>query len=668
MFGWHESGGGTMFPRTVAEQLSAEGYIISVFYAAGNHAVNHTPYFLEKTLENGVSLYGVYNRPSLFLDTNEPEREICDNIILDLFSEVLDSEQPDLVHFHNFLGLSFAIAELVKLRRIPSLYTPHNYHLIDPKLYLFNSDLSIWESTDFFAESELAFQNEELDISYNKRINSAQNLINNLIDYTFAVSTRQAELLIEFSGQHNNITVVHQASKITDTFQKPATSAQVQIHSPVQIGYIGAVLPHKGLHNLVLASQNLNSEDVEINIFGFVNENYKNELQNIDKINIVKWHGEYKVEDLHEIASKLDFIVVPSVWEDCAPLVISEAFAFGIPVIASNIGGIPDFVKDNFNGRLYQYNSPDELSRILQELVSNPSEILRMKNNINRNFNFSKYISHLTQVYDRLITGENPSADDLALYFSEDSKHKFEKFKADFVPVSNNDSDEEVIFEQNTNIEAPLSEVSHLGLALNKASGIMPFPLPSPLLLNLGCGLDIRKGFINIDLYSDNPEVVYMDVSKLDLPDNSVDFILANDILEHFSHRKTDSVLAEWARVLKPDAEIIIRCPSLKLQMKAYAAGAWNADIASYMIFSGQTNQGDFHCNAFDEHSMRRHLENAGLQIIQFEEIDTPQTSGYINLNMTVHAKKTINSFSNRINIQQIVGQIIDKTKENQSD
>ncbi|MFA6572281.1 MAG: glycosyltransferase, partial [Bacteroidota bacterium] len=262
MFGWHESGGGTMFPRTVAEQLSAEGYIISVFYAAGNHAVNHTPYFLEKTLENGVSLYGVYNRPSLFLDTNEPEREICDNIILDLFSEVLDSEQPDLVHFHNFLGLSFAIAELVKLRRIPSLYTPHNYHLIDPKLYLFNSDLSIWESTDFFAESELAFQNEELDISYNKRINSAQNLINNLIDYTFAVSTRQAELLIEFSGQHNNITVVHQASKITDTFQKPATSAQVQIHSPVQIGYIGAVLPHKGLHNLVLASQNLNSEDV----------------------------------------------------------------------------------------------------------------------------------------------------------------------------------------------------------------------------------------------------------------------------------------------------------------------------------------------------------------------------------------------------------------------
>ena len=91
-----------------------------------------------------------------------------------------------------------------------------------------------------------------------------------------------------------------------------------------------------------------------------------------------------------------------------------------------------------------------------------------------------------------------------------------------------------------------------------------------PVLLNLGCGHDVRDGFINIDLFSDNPLVVNMDIRRLDFADNSVDFILASDVLEHFSHRETSSLLSEWYRVLKPGAIIIIRCPSLRLQMKAY--------------------------------------------------------------------------------------------------
>ena len=161
-----------------------------------------------------------------------------------------------------------------------------------------------------------------------------------------------------------------------------------------------------------------------------------------------------------------------------------------------------------------------------------------------------------------------------------------------------------------------------------------------PILLNLGCGTDIRDGFINIDLFSDNPNVVKMDIRKLDFKDNSVDFILASDILEHFSHRQIATVLKEWARVLKPNAQMIIRCPSLRLQAKAYYEGKWDADIASYMIFGGQTNPGDYHCIGFDENSIKKHLTKAGLQVISFEEIDTPQDKGFINLNMTVKVVK----------------------------
>lgn len=180
------------------------------------------------------------------------------------------------------------------------------------------------------------------------------------------------------------------------------------------------------------------------------------------------------------------------------------------------------------------------------------------------------------------------------------------------------------------------------GFSNKKATGKMPALLPSPLCLNLGCGLDLRDGFINIDLYNDNPSVIYMDIRRLELSDNSADLILASDILEHFSHREIDSVLTEWARVLKPGGEFILRCPSLKLQMRAYMNGIWNADTASYMIFGGQTNPGDFHSVGFDEQSIRQHLSKAGFEVHSYEEIDTPQDRGYVNLNMTVRAKKII--------------------------
>jgi len=201
--------------------------------------------------------------------------------------------------------------------------------------------------------------------------------------------------------------------------------------------------------------------------------------------------------------------------------------------------------------------------------------------------------------------------------------------------------------------------IKQIGFSNNEATGKLPQQNPNqPILLNLGCGLDVREGFINIDLFSDNPNVVKMDIRKLNFPDNYADLILASDILEHFSHRQTSMILAEWSRVLKPNATIIIRCPSLKLQVKAYSENKWNADIASYMIFGGQTNPGDYHCIAFDETSIKQHLEKAGLKVVEFEEVDTPQDKGYINLNMTVKAVKVAPNYQNTNNSNDINNKI----------
>ncbi|MDR0927816.1 MAG: glycosyltransferase [Ignavibacteria bacterium] len=192
----------------------------------------------------------------------------------------------------------------------------------------------------------------------------------------------------------------------------------------------------------------------------------------------------------------------------------------------------------------------------------------------------------------------------------------------------------------------PLNRVGDntFGFSMRAATGklVNIMPKTGPIMVNLGCGLDVRDGFINIDLFSDNPNVVNMDIRKLEFADNSVDFILASDVLEHFSHHETDAVLSEWNRVLKPNGTLLIRCPSLRLQIKAYTEKKWNADVASFMIFGGQSNVGDYHCVGFDEASIRHHLGRTGFSVVEFNEVDTPQDKGFINLNMTVKAVKVM--------------------------
>lgn len=162
------------------------------------------------------------------------------------------------------------------------------------------------------------------------------------------------------------------------------------------------------------------------------------------------------------------------------------------------------------------------------------------------------------------------------------------------------------------------------------------------IFLNLGCGEDYREGYINIDIYSSDKRVRIMNANSLDFSDNSVDEILAVDLLECFSQNEISSVLAEWSRVLKPGGVLHIRVPSFELQVKAYQRGDWDADAASKMIYGSDDNSESKHSTAFDQKSIKRHLHLAGFQVISIEDLDYPQKEEISNLKMEIHAKKSI--------------------------
>ena len=80
------------------------------------------------------------------------------------------------------------------------------------------------------------------------------------------------------------------------------------------------------------------------------------------------------------------------------------------------------------------------------------------------------------------------------------------------------------------------------------------------LKLNLGCGLDKREGYVNIDVREDVEPDMVIDLEKELLrrfEDESVDEILAKDFLEHLSWRVVETFLRDCHRVLKHNGRIL---------------------------------------------------------------------------------------------------------------
>jgi glycosyltransferase involved in cell wall biosynthesis len=80
----------------------------------------------------------------------------------------------------------------------------------------------------------------------------------------------------------------------------------------------------------------------------------------------------------HVVATKflrdIDVLVVPSLWNDTAPLVVQEAFAHGIPVVGAKRGGISELVQPGI-GWLYEPGNPNELQWTMRAAYEASSRI-----------------------------------------------------------------------------------------------------------------------------------------------------------------------------------------------------------------------------------------------------------------------------------------------------
>lgn len=153
----------------------------------------------------------------------------------------------------------------------------------------------------------------------------------------------------------------------------------------IVFAYCGGLSPHKGIHLLLKAFLDLDSKNASLKLFGscFNEKHYFDYLQNISHHNErVQFCGTYANEQVGEIFSGIDVVVLPSLCYENYPLVLHEALACGIPVIASNIGGMAEKIKDSVNGFTFQVGEEKDLMRKLKLIIDNPEILNSLKENV----------------------------------------------------------------------------------------------------------------------------------------------------------------------------------------------------------------------------------------------------------------------------------------------
>jgi ubiquinone/menaquinone biosynthesis C-methylase UbiE len=84
-----------------------------------------------------------------------------------------------------------------------------------------------------------------------------------------------------------------------------------------------------------------------------------------------------------------------------------------------------------------------------------------------------------------------------------------------------------------------------------------------PIRFNMGCGQDRINGYMGVDMYGDAADIK-QDITKLELPENCADEILASHVIEHLPQHRAPEVLGKWYDTLKPGGKIVLETPNLE--------------------------------------------------------------------------------------------------------
>ncbi|PWJ35949.1 MULTISPECIES: glycosyltransferase [Fibrobacter] len=194
------------------------------------------------------------------------------------------------------------------------------------------------------------------------------------------------------------------------TPQRPEPHA---INNKFKILFVGRHIERKGICYLIEAAKYLPRDKFEIRIVGVgdLTEQLKQQAAAVNDGAEIIFTGKLSPEDLANEYKTANVFTLPAIVDhkgdtEGLGVVLIEAMELGLPIVASNVGGIPDVVVDGESGILVPEKDPAALADAFKRLEADPTLIQKLlagaRNRIDKCFTWDGIIERQVEVYKRL--------------------------------------------------------------------------------------------------------------------------------------------------------------------------------------------------------------------------------------------------------------------------
>jgi glycosyltransferase involved in cell wall biosynthesis len=379
-----------------------------------------------------------HNYQAMGNQTNVMELEYNNHLFGRFFQDYLRRHSPDLVHFFHLARLSGSAVDACVQAKIPTVFTATDFWTICPMIQLRLPDNSLCPGPDHYGVNclrHLVIGTQAPKVAKRLRVvpdwtvRVAMAAINHgLVPPLQSVQQAQAlsrrpQWLMDRLNQIDR--VIAPSRLMANILRQRGLDSSRLINLPygldlgnvvrrrdkgsgprLRIGFAGTLQEHKGCAVLIEAVRLLPKEiPVDVQIHGDCGQfqAYLDRLKGLAADDPrIHFRGPFDHDQVWQVLAEIDVLVVPSIWHENTPLVIYEAHAAGVPVVATNLGGISEVVSDNVNGLLFEKGDARQLSGLLRKLAEDRAMVARLAAATKPPGTIAQHVDALESIYSGL--------------------------------------------------------------------------------------------------------------------------------------------------------------------------------------------------------------------------------------------------------------------------
>lgn len=319
--------------------------------------------------------------------------------------DLIDKVRPDIAHAHNvYHHISPSIFPLLKKRGIPTVMTAHDLKLACPAYKMLAPD-GICERCKggrIYNVLVNRCMKQSVPLSGLVMVETAVHrmlgLYGRYLDRIVVPSRFYREKLIEWGWP------AEQLVYIPNFVEQTIAERPLAVEEGDYFLFAGRLAPEKGIATLIRAAA-LSGQRLRIAGTGPDEAMLRKLVEQTGAD--VEFLGYLSGDALHHAIAGAKALVLPSEWYENAPVSLLEAYALGRPVIGTDIGGIPELIRENVTGLIAQPSNPVDLARVLTAMNAlSPDNRREMgeagREWVRQDFSQAAYLERTSDLYQTL--------------------------------------------------------------------------------------------------------------------------------------------------------------------------------------------------------------------------------------------------------------------------